>query len=236
MPSLAGRPRARGDWIGTTDLSNTAWSTDDQPPPSVASGTGPSASERATGGQQQTARVPAEPRRNQVPLESRILSSDELHRTPSAVYETEGHRFESCRARFLLLGLHIERSKSPGGIRSLTLVEGVRPRSGRTQHRVCLPRRSSQSLAGALLSACEHLGCALGPGNAPDAAAVRRRQRGVHRPPPLCSALRRRERNWGRRRGRRWERPSARSGSPGPGRRARPPAGRDPREPTAPFR
>ena len=36
-------------------------------------------------------------------LESRyragILSPDELHRTPAPVYETEGHRFESCRAR-----------------------------------------------------------------------------------------------------------------------------------------
>ena len=48
---------------------------------------------------QQTGRSPAEPRRTRVPIWSRTLSPDELHRTPNAVYETEGHRFESCRAR-----------------------------------------------------------------------------------------------------------------------------------------
>jgi hypothetical protein len=49
---------------------------------------------------QQTGRSPDEPGRAPVLIQSRIPSPDELHRTHAAVYETEGHRFESCRARF----------------------------------------------------------------------------------------------------------------------------------------
>jgi hypothetical protein len=49
---------------------------------------------------QQTGRSPDEPRRARVPIQSRIPSPDEPHRTTCAVYETEGHWFESSRARF----------------------------------------------------------------------------------------------------------------------------------------
>jgi hypothetical protein len=34
-----------------------------------------------------------------VPRQRQMPSPDGLHRTPDVVYETEGHRFESCRAR-----------------------------------------------------------------------------------------------------------------------------------------
>jgi hypothetical protein len=48
---------------------------------------------------QRTGRSADEPRRTRIPVQSRIPSPDEPHRTTCAVHETEGHRFESCRAR-----------------------------------------------------------------------------------------------------------------------------------------
>jgi hypothetical protein len=63
---------------------------------------------------QQTGRSPDEPGRAPVLLQSRIPSADELHRTPAAVYETEGHRFESCRARFSIQAIRLQKLRIRG--------------------------------------------------------------------------------------------------------------------------